>query len=101
MTDIPEKWYSKSVTIVPWYSYLHQHTGRVSIGLRNLTSKTVVIKPRTTIATISVAAVVPPYAGTKGQHEIHHLSAVLIQCLRIQHRILQKELAQLSLLFPE
>ena len=56
----PQKYYSKSVTTVPGYSYLQKPSGRVIIRLRSITSITVVIKHQTTIATISAANAVLP-----------------------------------------
>ena len=60
MTDAPKKWCSKAVVTMPRYSYLHLHSGTVNIGMQNLTSRPVVIKPKTTIAAILAANVVPP-----------------------------------------
>ena len=56
--DAPKKHYSKAFVTIPGYSYLHQHFGRLSIGIQNLTNKYAVIKPKATIAAISAAKVV-------------------------------------------
>ena len=60
MTHAPKKYYSKTVVTIPGYSYLHQHSGRVSIWIWNVTSRHIGIKPKTTIAAISAANVVQP-----------------------------------------
>ena len=59
MTDAPKNCCSKAVITIPGYSYSHQHSRRVSTVIQNLTSRHVVIKPKTTIAAISAANVVP------------------------------------------
>ena len=65
MTEAPSKAYSKVVVPVLGYSCLHQHSSRVSIGLRNLTCKPVTIKAKTAVATIPVANVIPSMLAPK------------------------------------
>ena len=65
MTDAPPKSYSLAVATVPRYSYLHQHSSRVGIGLCNLTSRPVTIKAKTPVAQITAANVIPPMLAPK------------------------------------
>ena len=59
MTDAP-KILLKVCCHCPRYSYECKYWGRVSIGLRNLTSRMVVIKTQITIATLSAVNMVSP-----------------------------------------
>ena len=56
----PDKPYSKSIVTTPSYLYLHAKSGRVTVALKNLTCRTVKLKPKTLVAIIS--------AGKKFHH---------------------------------
>ena len=56
----PDKPYSKSIVTTPGYLYLHEGSSRVTVALKNLTSRSVKLKPKTLVATISAVNKVPP-----------------------------------------
>ena len=56
------KEYSKAVTTKQGYGYLHQHSSRISIGIKNLTNGPPAIKGKTIVASVTTANVLPVLA---------------------------------------
>ena len=59
ITERTEKFDNESIKTVAIYSTLKPGSSRVSIGLRNLSCKSVTIKPKTIVAEVAAANVVP------------------------------------------
>ena len=69
ITEPPEHSYAHNVVTNPSYVCLKPGSSRVSVSLRNLTGRTVTIKPKTVVAKLAAANVVPPKLAPKLEKE--------------------------------
>ena len=69
ITEPPEHSYAHDVVTNPSYVCLKPGSSRVSVSLRNLTGRTVTIKPKTVVAKLAAANVVPPKLAPKAEKE--------------------------------
>ena len=65
MTEPPEHTYAPDVVMNPGYAYLKPGSSRVSVSLRNLTGRKLTIKPKTVVAKLAAANMVPPKLAPK------------------------------------
>ena len=69
ITEPTEKFHNESIKTVAVYSTLKPSSSRVSIGLQNLSCKSVTIKPKTIVAEVVAANVVPISIAPKLEEE--------------------------------
>ena len=69
ITEPPEHSCAHDVVTNPSYACLKTGSSRVSVSLRNLTGRTVTIKPETVVAKLAAANVVPPKLAPKVEKE--------------------------------
>ena len=69
ITEPPEHSYAHDVVTNPSYVCLRPGPSRVSVSLRNLTGRTVTTKPKTVVAKLAVANMVPPKLAPKVEKE--------------------------------
>ena len=55
----PRQTHCKTISAIPTYSHLKPGSSKVSIGLQNYSCRPITVKAKSTVATISVANVVP------------------------------------------
>ena len=61
---------NKNIAVVRSYSFIKPSSNKVVVGIRNLTSKQVVLKAGTIIGKIEVANAVPPMLAPKLENEL-------------------------------
>ena len=66
-TEHSDKITNKNIATVRSYSFIKPSSNKVAIGVRNLTSKQVVLKAGTIIGKIGAANVVPPMLAPKAE----------------------------------
>ena len=59
ITEPPEQTYAPDVVTNPGYAYLKPGSSRVSVSLRNLIGRKITIKPKTVVAKLAAANVIP------------------------------------------
>ena len=69
ITEPTEKFDNEAIKTVTIYSTLKPGSSRVSIGLRNLSCKSVTVKPKTIVAEVAAANIVPIYIAPKLEGE--------------------------------
>ena len=65
ITEPPEHTYAPDVVTNPGYAYLKPGSSRVSVSLKNLTGRKITIKPKTVVAKLAAANMVPPKLAPK------------------------------------
>ena len=61
---------NKNITVVRSYSFIKPSSNKVAVGVRNLTSKQVVLNADTIIGKIEAANAVPPMLAPKLENEL-------------------------------
>ena len=69
-TEHSDKVTNKNITAVRSYSFIKPSSNKVAVGVRNLTSKQVVLKAATIIGRIEAANAVPPMLAPKLENEL-------------------------------
>ena len=69
-TEHSDKVTNKNITAVRSYSFIKPSSNKVAVGVRNLTSKQVVLKAGTIIGKIEAANAVPPMLAPKLENEL-------------------------------
>ena len=69
-TEHSDRVTNKNITAVRSYSFIKPSSNKVAVGIRNLTSKQVVLKAGTIISKIEAANAVPPMLAPKLKNEL-------------------------------
>ena len=69
ITESTDKFDNEAIKTVTIYSTLKPGSSRVSIGLQNLSCKSVIVKPKTIVAEVAAANIVPISIASKSEGE--------------------------------
>ena len=78
-TEHSDKITNKNITTVRSYSFIKPSSNKVAVGVRNLTSKQVVLKTGTIIGKIEAANAVPPMLAPKPEIAEIDMESILEQ----------------------
>ena len=67
ITEPPDKNFIPAIVTNPGYAFLKPGSNRISVSVRNLTDRTVTLKPKTVVAKLAAANVVPPKLAPKSE----------------------------------
>ena len=95
-TEHSDKITNKNIATVRSYSFIKPSSNKVAVGVRNLTSKQVVLKAGTIIGKIEAANAVPPMLAPKPEIEIVEREEIEVE-LNLEQLSTKKDLQQFQI----